>query len=500
MKKRVVCFFVLLFSSMVIIPSTIAMDVNSLTYGDLLSLYFWALTPDWKNTNHPVLNYTNINENDSLYPLLEKAVANDKFPNLSIPLPLNNQAYEDDLALLIKNNFWKDIEYSKGKKLTFNFLLTELKAVYKKNAEKQESSQIINSILQNSPVTNDEIADSVLSLLKNNYINKDQLSSTSSIEYDNLSEFVESLGEEYTVYYNPKEGKDFMDNLNWEFAWIWVYIEQLGDENPKIVEVIPWTPAEDVGLQAEDQIMSIDWKVLSDFSDSSSFIDALKGEVWSRVQVWIKRDGQNLSKIITRAIIQVPTVVTTKKWWTCYVNVYSFDIGSKDSFLDKFKNLGSCDQYIFDVRSNPGWVIDEVTWILDKFIPYWKVIMTEKWVDENEVIKSIEIPSYSLNKTTYVLIDNYTASAAEIFAGVLKHYYPNTVKLVGTQTYGKGSVQQVVQFPNDAIIKYTIWLWYVADEETSIDKVWLTPDIYVADNPYTSQDEVLERIGFKLDS
>jgi hypothetical protein len=92
--------------------------------------------------------------------------------------------------------------------------LTELKAVYKKNAEKQESSQIINSILQNSPVTNDEIADSVLSLLKNNYINKDQLSSTSSIEYDNLSEFVESLGEEYTVYYNPKEGKDFMDNLN----------------------------------------------------------------------------------------------------------------------------------------------------------------------------------------------------------------------------------------------------------------------------------------------
>jgi C-terminal processing protease CtpA/Prc len=77
-----------------------------------------------------------------------------------------------------------------------------------------------------------------------------------------------------------------MDNLNWEFAWIWVYIEQLGDENPRIVEVIPWTPAEDVGLQAEDQIMSIDWKVLSDFSDSSSFIDALKGEVWSRVQVW----------------------------------------------------------------------------------------------------------------------------------------------------------------------------------------------------------------------
>jgi carboxyl-terminal processing protease len=291
-----------------------------------------------------------------------------------------------------------------------------------------------------------------------------------------------------------------MDNLNWEFAWIWVYIQQIWDDNPKIVEVISWSPASEARLQANDEIISIDWRVLSDFSSPSSFIDALKGEVWSRVQVWIKRGNQSLFKIITRAIIKVPSVEMTKKWGVCYINIYSFDNGSKNIFFDKINELGVCDEYIFDLRSNPGGVIDEVIWILDKFVPYWNVIMTEKWVNGSETVKSREVPKYILNKSTYVLIDNYTASAAEIFAWVLKYYYPNSVKLVGAQSYGKGSVQQVVQFPNDEIIKYTIALRYVADQETSIDKIWLTPDIFVVDNPYTTQDEVLEKIGFKLDS
>ena len=78
--------------------------------------------------------------------------------------------------------------------------------------------------------------------------------------------------------------------------------------------------------------------------------------------------------------------------------------------------------------------------------------------------------------STIILIDWYTASAAEIFAWVMKYYFPNQVKLVGSKTYGKGSVQQVVQFPNNSLIKYTIAIWYIVD------------------SPYTAKDEVLEVI------
>ena len=481
--------------------TTFAMNTSALNYWDLLSLYFWALTPDWKVSEKPELKYTNIDKNSSLYNLLQKAVAAEKFPNLAIALPLDTPAYESDLAVLINYDFKKEIVYTKNKQLSFDYLLTELKSVYQgnKNTLVENKSSVSTITWTNTTIqaTDEEIADSILSLLKYNYINKDQLSDTSSLNYDDLSSFVESLGEEYTVYYNPDEGKQFMNNLNWEFAWIWVYLIQRGNENPAVTEVITGSPAESAWIQAEDQLISIDWKFLSDYSDVNAFIDALKWEAWSTVVVQIKRGGVLLTKTITRALIQVPMIETAKQWGICYINLYSFDIWVKDAFIEKFSALDGCSQYVFDVRTNPGWVIDEVTWILDKFLPQWKVIMTEKGVNDDEIIVSNEAQVYSLDKPTYILIDWYTASAAEIFAWVLKHYYPNTVQLVGSQSYGKWSVQQVVQFPNDAIIKYTIAVWYIADEDTTINNVWLSPDIYVVDNPYTMKDEVLERVWIR---
>ena len=307
-------------------------------------------------------------------------------------------------------------------------------------------------------------------------------------------EFVEWLGETYTVYYAPEEWKKFMDNLNWEFAWIGVYLIQRGDENPTIHEVIKDSPAEKADLRADDVIVSIDWKKLSEFDSADAFIDALKWPEDTIVTIQIKRGYQYLTKHITRDIIQVPVIESSKIWWTCYFNIYSFDLWFKNKFFNEFNKLSWCEKYVFDIRSNPGGVIDEVTDILDKFLPKWKIIMTEKWVNDDEKIYSEEDPTYTLNKPTYVLIDSYTASAAEIFAWVLKHYNPDNVKLVGSQSFGKWSVQQVVQFPNDAIIKYTIAVWYIADNETSIDKIWLTPDIKVVDNPYTVEDEVLKKI------
>ena len=499
MKKWIFAWIIAWFLAFLGFSNTYALDKNALTYWDLLSLYFWALAPDWNLNTKPDLKFTNIETSDSLYFLLEKAVSNNKFPNLAIELPLDNPAYESDLALLIKNNFNKDIVYTDKKVLSFDFLLNNLKNVYKANTSSQNpNTQKSDSSKDQSSwaATSDEkeIADQILTLLKYNYINKNELTWTTSVDYDSLWEFVESLGEDYTVYYTPEEWKKFMENLNWEFAWIGVYLIQRGDENPVIHEVIKDSPAEKADLRAEDVIISIDWKKLNEFDSADAFIDALKWPEDTIVTIEIRRGNQYLTKHITRDIIQVPAIESTKIWWTCYFNIYSFDLWFKDKFFNEFNKLSWCEKYVFDIRSNPGGVIDEVTDILDKFLPKWKLIMTEKWVNDDEKIYSEEDPTYTLNKPTYILIDSYTASAAEIFAWVLKHYNPDTVKLVGSQSFGKWSVQQVVQFPNDAIIKYTIAVWYIADNKTSIDKIWLTPDINVVDNPYTAEDEVLKKI------
>ena len=177
-----------------------AMNMNSLTYEDLLTLYFWVLAPEWNQTTNQQLKYTNVDKGTKLYSLLSIAVSNNKYPNLNIALPLKKTAYESDLADLIRNNFNTKISYTNKKVLTFDFLQTQLKQVY---GNKSNTATPI----QNSKTTkaNENIADSVLFLLKENYINKDQLSWTDKVDYDSLSNFVEGLWEEYTVYYNPEE-------------------------------------------------------------------------------------------------------------------------------------------------------------------------------------------------------------------------------------------------------------------------------------------------------
>ena len=465
-----------------------AMNMNALTYEDLLTLYFWVLAPQWQQNANQALLYTNVEKWSKLHSLLTTAVANKKYPNLQIALPLSKPAYESDLADLIKNNFGTKIVYTDKKVLTFEFLQTELKKVYWTKPVQQTTTKT------KTDKSNDTIAESVLFLLKENYINKDQLSWTDKLTYDDLSNFVDNLWEEYTAYYNPEEWKKFMDSLNGEFAGIWVYLIQRWNENPIISEVIKDSPADKAWLQAEDIIVSIWWKYLKDFKDANEFIDALKWEKWSTVSVQIQRNWRVMYKDISRDVIQLPKIDWVKVWDICYIRMYSFDIWSHDAFMNKLNEFWSCWKYVFDVRSNPGGVIDEVTWILDEFVQEGKTLMTEKWTNVDETIKSSKRPSLNTTEPTIILIDWYTASAAEIFAWVMKYYFPNQVKLVGSKTYGKGSVQQVVQFPNNSLIKYTIAIRYIADQDISIDKVWLQPDIYVIDSPYTSKDEVLEII------
>lgn len=96
-----------------------------------------------------------------------------------------------------------------------------------------------------------------------------------------------------------------------------------------------------------------------------------------------------------------------------------------------------------------------------------------------------------------ILINGQTASASEIFAGVLKHYFPDKVTLIGVKSYGKGSVQEVVEFQEGSLLKYTIALWSIADKKESLNHKGLTPDLMLSDDPQTIQDEVLIQLGLE---
>lgn len=182
----------------------------------------------------------------------------------------------------------------------------------------------------------------------------------------------------------------------------------------------------------------------------------------------------------------------------CYLRILSFDLGTKKQFSEEILNLIPCKNFVFDVRGNPGGVVDEVIEILESFIPYNEPILTISSPGNQEVIKSKNQIHFPFQNLTTILIDESTASAAEIFAGVLKHYYPEQVRLVGQKSYGKGSVQEVIELFEHSLLKYTVALWHIADQKDSLNQKGLIPDLMLQDDPTTSQDEVLETLGIKL--
>jgi len=113
------------------------------------------------------------------------------------------------------------------------------------------------------------------------------------------------------------------------------------------------------------------------------------------------------------------------------------------------------------------------------------------------MLTSKKEPIFSGDKPIAILINEQTASAAEIFAGVLKHYFPAKVSLIGEKSYGKGSVQEVVEFQEGSVLKYTIALRNIADKEESINHEGLKPDLILHDDPKTPEDEVLKRLGLE---
>ena len=194
----------------------------------------------------------------------------------------------------------------------------------------------------------------------------------------------------------------------------------------------------------------------------------------------------------------MPLVQSKKLDGLCYLRIYSFDQGVKKKFSEELLKLVPCETFVFDVRGNPGGIVDEVVGILESFIPNEKPILTINSPEKQEIIGSKNQNFFPFQKLTVILIDEATASAAEIFAGVLKHYYPDQVKLVGQKSYGKGSVQEVVELVEHSLLKYTVALWNIADQKDSLNQKGLIPDLMFQDDPATPQDEVLEKLGIKL--
>lgn len=290
--------------------------------------------------------------------------------------------------------------------------------------------------------------------------------------------YVEGLGDPYTEYISKEDMKDYMDDTLGNFVGIGIYMVKNTDKDKiQVLSTIKNSPAEKAGIQAGDLILTVDGKSYG-ADDMTTASNNIKGEEGTKVSVEILRGTETLKYDITREkviINQVESKVISNN--IGYIQFSSFDEITSEDFKTKFEEINKkgIKSLIIDLRNNGGGIVDEALKIADYITDKDSVILYEVDKNNNETVKkSKEDPI--INMPIIILTNENTASASEILAGALKDL--GKAKTVGTTTYGKGVIQQILKLSDNSGIKITIEE-YQTPNRNKINKIGIKPDVEV---------------------
>ena len=285
-----------------------------------------------------------------------------------------------------------------------------------------------------------------------------------------------STNDPYTVYLTPKEAKEFEGQLNNSFSGIGAQLGQDKDKNLEVIAAIDGLPADKAGVKAKDIITNINGQSTSGMSVDEA-VGKIRGPKGTKVKLGIVRDrSEQLNFEITREDIKLPSVKTKIIDGNIgYLQITTFSDDTAKLVNDAandFKSKG-VKAMIVDVRSNPGGLLDSAVSVSDLWLGQGQTILQEK--RGNEVVKTYTAQEGGIfsGLPTVVLIDGGSASASEILAGALRDN--NSAYLIGEKSYGKGVVQQLINFGNGSQLKVTVASWFRPNGQ-NINKKGITPD------------------------
>lgn len=290
---------------------------------------------------------------------------------------------------------------------------------------------------------------------------------------------VSSTGDPYTAYLTPEQTKELNDQLTGTLSGIGA---EVGIKSQKLVIVSPisGSPAEKAGLRAGDQIVKIDGKDISDLTLDQA-VSKIRGKADTKVTLSVVHDVNTapVDVEITRAVINVPSVKYSLKPGNIgYIQVTSFGTDTNDKIKAAAENLKAqgATKVILDLRNNPGGYLSAAVGVTSEFLPEGKVVVDERVGGKSrEVLKTTGGGSL-VGLPMVVLINNGSASASEIVAGALQD--AGAATLIGEQSFGKGSVQEITKLASGGEIKITVAHWFTPNGKT-IDHVGIKPDTVV---------------------
>ncbi len=297
--------------------------------------------------------------------------------------------------------------------------------------------------------------------------------------------YVSGLNDVYTEYLPESEMSSYTEDIEGEFVGIGVYITKDAENNQILVYgTIPDSPAEEAGLKTGDIITSVDG-VECNGDDYDTITNSIKGKEGTKVSIGILRNGEALSFEIERKTVEVKHITFQKLENNIgYINISSFEGDVSAQFETAYNDLANqgITSLIIDIRNNGGGIVDEALDIAEMMTEKGQILLIESDKNGNEeIIKSEK--SKTITMPIMLLVNEYSASASEILAGILKENVENAT-LIGNTTYGKGVIQTLYPLTDGSGIKITT-NEYFTPNHNEINKIGIEPDIKVDDYLFT---------------
>ena len=286
----------------------------------------------------------------------------------------------------------------------------------------------------------------------------------------------------YSAYMSPSMYKEMATETSGEFGGLGIEVSMEAGV-VKVISPIDDSPASKAGIKAGDYIVKIN-NIQVQGKSLTEAVELMRGPIGSEINITIRRVGvkKALNFKIKRAVIEVASVKSEIKNKNIgYIRLTSFNENSSDQVKDKInifkkKNI---QYYILDLRNNPGGLLTQAIQVTDFFLDGGEILSTRgRKVTENRRFFAKKGDKVK-GKPLIVLINNGSASASEIVAGALKDH--KRAIILGSPTYGKGSVQSIIPLNNGGGIRITISKYYLPSGK-SISEIGVKPDIFVDDD------------------
>ena len=331
-----------------------------------------------------------------------------------------------------------------------------------------------------------QILEALWQIINDDYLHAEKIGADEAA-YSAAESIVKSLGDPYSVFYRPAGARDFQMRINGEVSGIGAQVE---DRNGVLTIVTPLTssPAEKAGLKPGDAILAVDGVSIVG-TPYEEAVNMVRGPKGTTVLLHIRRSGSEFDVSVVRDMIKVPEITVSWQEDIAVVRLLQFGKLTDTDLRPEMAHIQEQGPggIILDLRNNPGGLLHAASSVVSNFLDKGSPVAIIRSRNGEETDRTEVSPTIAASVPLVVLVNGGSASAAEIVAGALQDAGRATI--IGEKTFGKGTVQEVLEFNDQSSLKLTIAEW-LTPKGRKIDGVGVEPDLVI---PYSDRDNQMAK-------